>query len=379
MASAKAAQPQPLSGEVVDHRGRRGIGEHAAHLRVEGGLAAKLPALRRVQQFVVGNAAPQKEREARSQFRLRNFLRAARGGAGRIEFEAKQKIGSQEQTRKRGGDGGIEAVLAPRGFELRQKWLDVRRADFAAESAPRDGVENLRRAGGLLRRSRGPAYENPPPAGRFIDALRVVRPGDFHAVHRRRTGRPGKGRLADGHAPDFKGLHAAVVDTQLESGMNRGTTRVQRAAQRRATRAGDVRNRTFPFGEFVGKGGDHHVRAGLYVHPRLKEADSFAFRQIVPFEKGAQAVLAVKRKVVLHTNTAACSERHPRTEPGGLRIGSTETFRDGRRVAGACRVLADPARDFEILLQQERRHRKRVSDIVEPRRDPVGRQFVFHG
>jgi hypothetical protein len=207
----------------------------------------------------------------------------------------------------------------------------------------------------------------------------MVGPGDFQTVHRRRTGRSGEGRLAHGHAPDFKGLHAAVVYTQLESGMNRGTACVQRAAERRASGAGDIRHRTFPFGEFVGEGSDHHVRAGLYVHPGLEEADPFAFRQIIAFEKDAQAILAIKRKIMLHTNTAARSERHPRTEPGGLRIGGAETLRDGRRVTGACRVLADSARDFEILLEQERRHGKRVPDIVEPRGDPIGRQFVFHG
>src|SRR4029079_5298050 len=117
--------------------------------------------------------------------------------------------------------------------------------------------------------------------------------------------------------------------------------------------------------EFIGEGGDHHVRAGLHIYPRLKESDPLALGQIIPLEQGAQIVLAVKGKIMRHTNTAARSERHSRTEPGGLRIGSAETIRDGRRVSAASCVLADPARDFEILLQQERRHRERVSDIVE--------------
>ena len=118
---------------------------------------------------------------------------------------------------------------------------------------------------------------------------------------------------------------------------------------------------------------------GLHVHPRLEKTDSFDLRQVVPFEKGAQAVLAVIRKVVLDANTAARSERHPRTEPDRLRIGGPETLGHGRRIPCADREIAHLSRHFEILLEQKRRHRKRVPDIVEPCGDPVGRQFVRDG
>ena len=58
---AKISDLQPLPGEVVHQRARAWIGEHPANLRVEHGRLAELTATGDVEQFVIGNAAPQKE------------------------------------------------------------------------------------------------------------------------------------------------------------------------------------------------------------------------------------------------------------------------------------------------------------------------------
>ena len=53
-------------------------------------------------------------------------LRGARGGPGRIEFEAEEKIGREQQIPDGGSYGIFKIVFAPRAFELREKWLDSR-------------------------------------------------------------------------------------------------------------------------------------------------------------------------------------------------------------------------------------------------------------
>jgi len=52
---------QPLAREVVDEGARARIGEHPANLRIEHRGLPKLPATGGVEQFLVWNAAPQKE------------------------------------------------------------------------------------------------------------------------------------------------------------------------------------------------------------------------------------------------------------------------------------------------------------------------------
>src|SRR6185295_2189620 len=52
------AQEQPLSGEVRDHRCGARVGEHALDLRAQNARVVQTTVEGRLQQFVVGNAAP---------------------------------------------------------------------------------------------------------------------------------------------------------------------------------------------------------------------------------------------------------------------------------------------------------------------------------
>ena len=81
------AKEQPLLGEVVHEGGRPRIREHPAHLAVEHpGLAQPAPN-RGVEQFFVGNAAPQEERQARRQLEIADRIHVAGRRAGRIALD----------------------------------------------------------------------------------------------------------------------------------------------------------------------------------------------------------------------------------------------------------------------------------------------------
>ena len=59
----RISQAQPLPSEIGDERFGPWIREHATGLGVKDGRVPQLPAFRDIQQFVVGNTAPQKEGE----------------------------------------------------------------------------------------------------------------------------------------------------------------------------------------------------------------------------------------------------------------------------------------------------------------------------
>src|SRR5262245_23930152 len=63
----EVAQPEPLPGEVARDVVRARIGEHSADMALEHIWSMELAANGRIEQRVIRNAAPDKERQARSQ------------------------------------------------------------------------------------------------------------------------------------------------------------------------------------------------------------------------------------------------------------------------------------------------------------------------
>ena len=63
-------QLQPLPGEVSDQRLGAAIGQHAAHLPLQHRRLPQLALRGHVHQLVVGDAAPQEEREARGELEI---------------------------------------------------------------------------------------------------------------------------------------------------------------------------------------------------------------------------------------------------------------------------------------------------------------------
>ena len=80
------AQEQPLAGEVLHQRLRARIGQHAPDLALQNGRVAELAALGNGEQLVVGNAAPQEERQARRQLDVADPANAPGSRTRRIEL-----------------------------------------------------------------------------------------------------------------------------------------------------------------------------------------------------------------------------------------------------------------------------------------------------
>ena len=68
----EVAQVQPLAGKILLQRQCAVIGEHARYLLLEHLRLAQLALFRQQQQLFIGQAAPQKQRQARCVFSIAN-------------------------------------------------------------------------------------------------------------------------------------------------------------------------------------------------------------------------------------------------------------------------------------------------------------------
>ena len=87
---------------------RLGIGQHAAGLLLEHSRLVQLALDRHVEQRIVGNAAPQEEREPRREFEIADAIRLALDGVRRLALEAEHEPRIDEHTRETLFDAGIE-------------------------------------------------------------------------------------------------------------------------------------------------------------------------------------------------------------------------------------------------------------------------------
>ena len=86
------SQIEPLSREVVHQGFGSRIGEHAPNLLFEHRRIVEFSLARDVDQFVVGNAAPQEKRQPGGQFQIANAIRLADRQVGRFSFDTHQKL-----------------------------------------------------------------------------------------------------------------------------------------------------------------------------------------------------------------------------------------------------------------------------------------------
>ena len=180
---------QPLDGEVVDERPGAGIGQHAPDLRLQHRRIAERAPLRRIEQRLVGNAAPQEERQARGHLHVAQAVRRARSRPGRIAFDAQEEIGVDEHPLERELDAGVKAAAArAAAVEEAEQRLDVVRRHGTAIGAPRQTRHDLGGARPLVRIRRGcgvrPADEDRAAARRIPRTGDVVRPADGHRADR---------------------------------------------------------------------------------------------------------------------------------------------------------------------------------------------------
>src|SRR5215831_12114564 len=94
---------------------------------------------RKVQEFVVRNAAPQEERKSRSQLDIGDAVFLTRLQIGRLGFLAKDEFGISENASQGHLDAVVEiaAFVAPLLIEAHQGF-EVLRSSGAAESSPRE-------------------------------------------------------------------------------------------------------------------------------------------------------------------------------------------------------------------------------------------------
>ena len=105
------AEEEPLLGEVADQRLRLGVDEHAPHLTVQNSRVAQVPSDGMVEELVIGDAAPEEERQPRRQLQIAYAVRAVRPDTLGVALDAKEKLRAHEETLNHPLDATLEASL----------------------------------------------------------------------------------------------------------------------------------------------------------------------------------------------------------------------------------------------------------------------------
>ena len=146
-----------------------------------------------IEERVIGDAAPQEKRQARSQRDVINTIRRVRDGIGRVGLEAEQELRARQDKLERRFDPGVETpVTIAAALIEAQRLLEIAIFERPAISAPRESGEDLAGAGRfILRHIPNPSRraDQNLAAGRCLaHAGLVERPFDGQAVHRRIAG-----------------------------------------------------------------------------------------------------------------------------------------------------------------------------------------------
>ena len=365
------------------------IGEHPPDLQLEDGRVAKLPRRRCFEQFVVRDAAPEEERKARGQLEIVDRIRRARLHAGRRALDPEQEVGIRQDADEGLLDSVVEraARVLPLAVELQE------RVEVVFDQRPPVGPAGNRRqdlgSAGLVVRAGRHADEQLAPRRAGGGPRRVERPGDRNPV--------------EAH------IDPAVVALGLPS----GCVRVACRRQERHADAFDV-----PVVAVEGDPHRAHARRGREAHPQplvldilgvgvdaaavdaathleqfellpveadidvvhdLQAANLVADIQRVPLQPQLDLVLAVHREVVANGGAAARPERQVLAQALVLHeghVGDVVGGRCGSNRGVAHGQTADLLGRQEIPLQQARRQRQHVGDVVESVTRIVGRQQV---
>src|SRR5207247_5346097 len=175
-------QEEPLPGEVVHERAGAVVGEEPAHLLLQHLRMPQLASDRDVEQFVVRNAAPDEEGQARGQLDVAEPIRDGGRGLWRILFDSEQEVDRDQNPSKRRLDAALEAALSPSRVIEREKRLNLVVAQRPAVCTASEPLENARRAGLLFGRPLRRAHENPAPAWRVAGTSRRMRTSSVDVV-----------------------------------------------------------------------------------------------------------------------------------------------------------------------------------------------------
>src|SRR5262249_16779599 len=160
----QVAEVQPLCGEVVDEGLRPRILQEPPHLALEHLGSSQFPAAGEIQELIVRNAAPQKEREPRCQLQVTDTIDTLlRRGLPGIALEAEQEFRMHEQPAEGHFNAKLESVGTPFVIE-RQQDSQVALRYRAPIGALRQGRENRRGAAAFTGGACWITSENPPLA-----------------------------------------------------------------------------------------------------------------------------------------------------------------------------------------------------------------------
>ncbi len=171
------ADVQPLSSEVVHERLRPRIVQHALHLLLEGRGIAQAAVLREIEQPIVGDRAPEKERKPRRELDIADALHAA-AGVRRIVLDAEQEFRRHEERFERLLDPGVEVTRMPAALVEREQRRDVGRRHRPAKGAMDKRRQDGARARRFVARGSWTAHENPFAARGVAAAGDGVRSAD---------------------------------------------------------------------------------------------------------------------------------------------------------------------------------------------------------
>ena len=372
-------QPQPLRREARRERVGARIGQHPLHLRLKHRRRVQRLGARRGQQTIVGNRAPQEEREPRGEFEIVYLIvGASRRGRGLL-LEAEHEVRTGQHRLQAEPHAFFErvvtAVFRALIIELHQARLVIRgeRTTIGPRAKAR---EDLLGTGALQRGGRGRTAEDALAAGRVGHARDAIRTGYEYFHERRRLG-------GAGGAGSTRGARPLVRLDQIF-----------------------VR----PFGRL--REGDGHLALSRLHLDRLAADEVGAQRRVGGFTVARDAAivaqqghaLAVDGDVeIFHRATDATADVQPEFvfTVGGERVQQHQTAaravrcavymiprmlrREGRRLvrglphrrlAIADRHAAHGGRGVQVALQQGGRQRLHIGDVVEVRALGVERQPV---
>ena len=102
--------------------------------------------LRQVQELVVGNGAPEKERQPRRELDIVDAVRGAGDGVPRILLHPKQEFGSDQKCLKGVLDGAVEIAACAGPLIKRVERLSIDTGDGASERAVGETGQDRARA-----------------------------------------------------------------------------------------------------------------------------------------------------------------------------------------------------------------------------------------
>ena len=380
----EVAELEPLPGEITDQGIGAFVGNHAAYLGLERARPAKAAGGRQVQQRLVGNAAPEKEGQARGELHVADRVGSACPQAGGIAFDSVQEGRAGQDTRDPGANARVEVAAAlARLLVERDRRLHIRCRDRSAIGAARQVGEDPGGARELLLRHLRLTHEDQVAAWRGADPRHAVGAFDAHGL---------QPRLAANHVYFLAVAQGGLPHVlRLRRPLSPGEAHVMRTCGHGDT-AGHAR--VDERARLV------HVLCLDFVvleaadlrgiHLRTVNRDDEGVRQIVALNSGVaflhspdqppgELVFAVGRKHMTDHGAAACPERQAVDVPFLGEFAADRILdRPGHHVRIAHRLRADALRRGQIPLEQEWRRVQRGRDVVEAEVRAVARQQPGH-